>query len=73
MTSQVEGNEKGDELQKKFDDYKHPETNRLMSQVSSLKKNEIKSFSFVLEDITTLLRLSLNITKKKVRYKFLLL
>ena len=36
MTSQVEGNEKGDELQKKFDDYKHPETNRLMSQVRSL-------------------------------------
>ena len=36
MTSQVEGNEKGDELQKKFDDYKHPETNRLMSQVYNL-------------------------------------
>jgi len=36
MTSQVEGNEKGDELQKKFDDYKHPETNRLMSQCDEL-------------------------------------
>ena len=49
MTSQVEGNEKGDELQKKFDDYKHPETNRLMSQVRSLKNFQILNFSFCIQ------------------------
>jgi len=36
MMSQIDGNEAGDELQHKFDQFRHPETNRLMAQCDDL-------------------------------------